>query len=320
MSRIEQVLGTGLFIAIAVIFIISQSVYTVNERQKAILLQLGQPIGDVKEPGLHFKLPIIQNVRTFDTRILSVDPAPAEMVISSSSLIEQQIIDLPEGEEGEETASLGDVTNGEPILVDMFARYRITDPLAFLKTLRTQELANQRLNTILNDTTRATLGNSTLRDILSPKRTEIMETIRTRMNESVQRGNLGIEIVDARIVRADLTQNLLEATVRRMNSELQERAAETRAQGEEIAIEIRSDADKERTVILAEANRDAQIIKGQGDREATEIYANAFNKDREFYAFLRSMEAYRNTLADPDSAMILSPDSAFLKYLQNLNP
>ena len=318
MTRIEHFLGTALFILIAVIFTISQSVYTVDERQKAILLQLGQPIGDVKEPGLHFKLPIIQNVRYFDTRILSVDPAPEEMVISSSSLIEDQ----QQAEQNAQEAgnSIADVTSGEPVLVDMFARYRINDPLAFLKTLRSVDRANRRLTTILNDTTRATLGNSTLRDILSPKRAEIMETIKTRMNESVIKGGFGIEIVDARIVRADLTQNLLEATVRRMNSELQERAAETRARGEEIAIEIRSGADKERTVILAEANRDSQIIKGQGDKEATEIYAKAFNKDKDFYSFLRSMEAYRNTLADPDSAMILSPDSAFLQYLQKLNP
>lgn len=322
MTNIERIIVPVIVAVIATVFIINQSVYTVDERQKAILLQLGQPIGEVKNPGLHFKIPLIQNVRFFDTRILSVDPIAQEMVISSSSLNRDTAVQ-PAQEEGDDAAivsTIGNGENGEPILVDMFARYRITDPLAFLKTLRTVPQANDRITSILNEATRATLGDSTLRDLLSSRRADIMETIKNRMNLSVTQDELGIEIVDARLIRADLTQNLLEATVRRMNSQLQERAAETRAEGEEIAIEIRSDADKQRTVILAEANRDAQIIKGQGDREATEIYAKAFNKDKDFYSFLRSMEAYRTTFSDDTSAMILSPDSAFLKYLENINP
>lgn len=316
MTQFEKIIVPTVLTIFAVIFLVGQIAYTVDERQEAILLQLGQPVGDAKSPGLHFKLPFIQNVRYFDTRVLSVDPRPQQMVISSSSLNKNIVA------EGEEAAPIAnnDGSGGEPIVVDMFARYRITDPLAFLKSLRTISQANSRIGNILEAATRASLGDSTLRDLLSDRRTLIMEEIRKRMNDSVERDALGIEIVDARLIRADLTKNLLDATVRRMNSELQERAAETRAQGEEIAIEIRSNAEKERTVILAEANRDAQIIKGAGDREATEIYANAFNKDTKFYAFLRSMEAYKNTLADENAAMILSPDSAFLKYLQSVNP
>lgn len=313
MNQFEKIIVPVVLTVFVAIFLIGQVAYTVDERQQGILLQLGQPVGDVKKPGLHFKLPFIQNVRYFDTRVLSVDPRPQQMVIQSSSLNKNI---SPDSQEDTKTVTANDGSGGEPIVVDMFARYRITDPLAFLKSLRTVSQANSRIGNILEAATRASLGDSTLRDLLSEKRAIIMDDIRERMNDSVERDALGIEIVDARLIRADLTQNLLEATVRRMNSELQERAAETRAQGEEIAIEIRSNAEKERTVILAEANRDAQIIKGSGDREATEIYAKAFNKDTKFYAFLRSMEAYRNTLADSDSAMILSPDSAFLKYLE----
>ena len=315
----NQQFAAPLVIFIAVAFIgIMQSVYIVDEREQAILLQLGQPVGDVKKPGLHFKLPIVQNVRRFDQRVLSVDPAPREMVINSSSLGAKMPTD--DAVEGEEKEIIAESAGGEPIIVDTFARYRITDPLAFMKTLRSVPQANLRIENILEAATRSVLGNTTLRDLLSSRRAAIMNDILVRMAATAKRDNLGIEIVDARIIRADLSQNLLEATVRRMNSGLQERAAETRARGEERAIEIRSTADKERTVILAEAERDAQIIKGAGDREAIETYAKAFNKDKDFYAFMRSMEAYKNSFTDDGSAMILSPDSAFLKYLQNKNP
>lgn len=307
-----------ILIAVAVIGL-AQSVYIVDEREQAILLQLGQPVGDIKKPGLHFKLPIIQNVRRFDQRVLSVDPAPREMVIKGGSL-DAVIAAETEENASNTTTEATDNTGGEPIIVDAFARYRITDPLAFMKTLRTVPQANQRIQDILQSSTRAVLGNTTLRDLLSPKRADVMRSIQARMAATAAKDNLGIEIVDARIIRADLSQNLQEATVRRMNSELQERAAETRARGEERAIAIRSTADKERTVILAEAERDAQIIKGSGDREAIELYAKAFNKDKDFYAFLRSMEAYKNTFADENSALILSPDNAFLKYLQSKQP
>ena len=314
----NQQFAAPLIILIAVAVIgLAQSIYIVDEREQAILLQLGQPVGDVKKPGLHFKLPIVQNVRRFDQRVLSVDPAPREMVINSSSLGARKTVN-EEGEEVEQV--IVESAGGEPIIVDTFARYRIIDPLAFMKTLRSVPQANLRIENILEAATRSVLGNTTLRDLLSSKRAGIMDNILERMAATADRDNLGIEIVDARIIRADLSQNLLEATVRRMNSELQERAAETRARGEERAIEIRSTADKERTVILAEAERDAQIIKGAGDREAIETYAKAFNKDKDFYAFLRSMEAYKNTFTDDGSAMILSPDSAFLKYLQSKKP
>ena len=293
---------------------LSQAFYIVDERQQAILLQLGQPVGDesdskslIKGPGLHFKLPFVQEVRYFDRRVLSVDPPADQVVVASQS---------SGTAEEEQQDELGIVT-GEPIIVDTFARYKIVDPLQFLKTLRTVSNAEGRLRDILTNATRAVLGNTTLELLLSAQREVVMADIRERVNRNIEQGNLGIELVDVRIVRADLTQDLRTSTVRRMISELKERATETRAKGEERALEIRSTAEKERTVILAEAERDAQIIRGEGDEQSIKIYADAFNKDKQFYGFIRSMEAYGNTLSDPGTKLILSPDSDFLKFLRN---
>ncbi len=302
--------------------VISQSLFIVDQREQAIVLQLGEPKGEPRGPGLHVKIPIIQDVVYFDSRILSVDPAPEQVVISSS-LIEKQKAPVI-GEDGKAIADTATKDNavikdvsGEPIIVDTFARYKIVDPLQFLKTLRTVSGANARLSTILNDATRAVLGRTTLKELLSDERTAVMNEIRLRVNRTTTNDQLGIEIVDVRIVRADLTSELRTSTVRRMISELQERATETRAKGEEQALEIRSTAEKERTVLIAEAQRDAEMLKGQGDNEAIKIYADAFNKDKEFYAFIRSMEAYKNTLADPDTRLILSPNGDFFRYFND---
>lgn len=311
---------TILAVAALALIIGSQSLFIVDEREQAIVLQLGQPVGEPRESGLHVKIPFIQTVVYFDSRILSVDPAPEQVVISSALVGSRNAPPTPEPEEGEE-AAIGEpsieVVSGEPIIVDTFARYKIVDPLQFLKTLRTIRNANSRLENILNDATRTVLGKTTLGELLSDERNDIMNEIGQRVNRKIEQDELGIEIVDVRIVRADLTAELRTSTVRRMISELKERATETRAKGEERALEIRSTADKERTVILAEANRDAQIIKGQGDEQAIKIYADAFNKDKEFYSFIRSLEAYRNTLADPETRLILNPKSDFFRYFQD---
>ncbi len=320
-----------------VLIAISQTFFIVDQREQAIVLQLGQPVGDqtkpetlIKGPGLHAKIPLIQNVLYFDRRVLPVDPDPEQVVISSSLVnrtdIGKKVAPTPPPVETTETAPVEpEVTpgpvienvSGEPIIVDTFARYKIVDPLQFLKTLRTTTNATARLKNILNDATRAELGRTTLQELLSQERAAIMDEIRDRVNRKIEQDRLGIEIVDIRIVRADLTPDLRTSTVRRMISELTERATETRAKGEERALEISSTAEKERTVILANAQRDAEIMKGTGDKEAIKIYADAFNKDKEFYGFVRSMEAYKNTLANPETQLILSPDSAFFKYFQN---
>jgi membrane protease subunit HflC len=318
-----------------VLVVVSQTLFIVDEREQAIVLQLGQPIGQPRGPGLHLKVPLIQDVRRFDRRILPVDPPSEQVVISSSMVIRSRPTDGGEVEEIEVTPSENADTpatentgvpetiaaapkienvSGEPIIVDSFARYKITDPLQFMKTLRTVTSANDRIETILNDAARTVLGKTTLRELLSEERDNVMNDIKNRVNRKIAQDQLGIEIVDVRIVRAELTADLLDSTVRRMISELKERATETRAKGEERALEIRSTAEKERTIILAEGERDAQILRGEGDNEAITIYADAFNKDKEFYGFVRSMEAYGNTLADPDTRLILSPDSDFFRF------
>lgn len=308
-------LGTLGLIAIALIGV-SQVFYIVDQRQQAIVLQLGQPVGDVKGPGLHMKMPIVQDVRYFDRRVLSVDPAPDQVVISNQI----GAVIIPQTEEGADenvnTPSIENVS-GEPIIVDTFARYKIVDPLQFLKSLGTITLANNRIENILSESTKSVLGNTSLSTLLSKDRERVMSDIQDRVNNVTKKDKLGIEIIDVRIVRADLTAALLNSTVQRMNSELLERATEARAKGEEQALRIRSEAEKERTVILANSQRDAQILRGEGDEEAIRIYADAFNKDKEFYSFLRSLEAYDNTMADPDTRLILSPDSDFFKYFSN---
>ena len=313
--------------ALALILIgVSQTFFIVDQREQAIVLQFGQPVGQasdpasfIKGPGLHAKIPLMQNVLYFDGRVLPVDPDPEQVVISSEQAVRaekpkttapDQTETAPDDEPGPRIENV----SGEPIIVDTFARYKIVDPLRFLKTLRTTTNAAARLKNILNDTTRAELGRTTLRALLSPERAKIMAAIRERVNLKIEEDKLGIKIVDVRIVRADLTSDLRTSTVRRMISELTERATETRAKGEERALEIRSTAEKERSVIMAKAQRDAQILKGQGDKEAIKIYADAFNKDKEFYAFLRTMEAYRNTLGSSETQMLLSPQNEFFRF------
>lgn len=308
----NKALVTLLFAVAAGFIVASMSLFVVDERQQALVLQLGQPVGEIRTPGLHVKIPFIQNVEYFDKRILSVDPPTEQVVISSDRETRQK--------QEQDTAEKSDVfmgsSSGEPIIVDTFARYKIVDPLQFYKTLRTTVNANSRLENILNDATRTVLGRTTLKRLLSTERTAVMADIRARVNNVIKNDQLGIELIDVRIVRADLTADLRTSTVRRMISELKERATETRAKGEERALEIRSTAEKERTVLIAEAERDAQKLRGEGDNEAIKVYAEAFGRDEEFFSFLRSMEAYRTTLANPDTRLILSPNSDFFRYFK----
>ena len=311
---------------------LSQTMFVVDQTQQAIVLQLGQPVGELRKPGLHFKLPMIQEVRYFDRRILSVDPAPEQMVISSS-LITRPVEKTDEEKAGDKAASEAnpletgkkdeivippiDNVSGEPIIVDSFARYRISDPLQFMKTLRSVDNADKRIESIIDEATRTVLGKTTLKELLSKDRTRVMAEINTRLNQKIKEDKMGVEMVDVRIVRADLGESLRDSTVRRMISEMTERATETRSKGEQLALEIRAAAEKERTVLLAEAERDAQILRGEGDKDAIQTYAAAFNKDKDFYSFMRSMEAYKNTLSDPDTRLILSPTSDFFRYFDN---
>lgn len=294
----------------------SQSFFIVDQTEQAIVLQLGEPKGEPRGAGIHFKTPFVQNVRYFDSRVLSIDPRAEQVVISSEHVTKHKDESIDPDTKETDTGPTIESVSGEPIIVDTFARYKIVDPLQFMKTLRTVSNANSRIESILNDSTRAVLGETTLLELLSDARTSVMVDIRTRVNDKIKTDNLGIEIVDVRIVRADLTDELRVSTVKQMNSELNERATERRSKGNEKALEIRSTAEKERTIILAKAGRDGQIIRGEGDEKAIKIYADAFNIDKEFYSFLRSMEAYSKTMANPDTRLILSPDSEFFKHFK----
>lgn len=298
------------FVLAAALFVASQSLFIVDEKQQAIVLQLGEPKGDPRPAGLHVKMPFVQNVRYFDSRVLSIDPRPAPVVISSDAVQNQNAADDAEDSDFQNVS-------GEPIIVDTFARYKIVEPLQFMKTLITVANANQRLESIINDSTRTILGETTLRQLLSDERTQIMARILDRVNTKTADDGLGIEIVDVRIVRADLTNELRASTVKQMNSELNERATERRSKGNERALEIRSTAEKEKSIIIAKAQRDAQIIRGEGDNEAIKTYTDAFNVDKDFYSFIRSMEAYERTMANPETRLILSPDNAFFDHFNS---
>lgn len=285
----------------------SMSMFTVREIEHAIVLQFGKPMRVISEAGLQFRVPLIQEVRYFDKRILSVDPPTERMTLSSDKTRAQQI------QSDDPAKAQTSESSGEPINVDVFARYKIVDPLLFLQRMVTEDSANQRIRNVLSGATRDVLGKTTLRDLLSVKRNAVMAEIKNRVNADMR--DRGVEIVDIRIVRADLTDTLRTSTVSRMIAERKEDATETRAKGQEQALQIRAKAERERTVLLAQAEQKAQTLRGQGDEEAIRIYNDAFNKDKDFYAFTRTMEAYRTTLANPETRLILSPDSEFLRYL-----
>lgn len=281
--------GKLIKIAIASIFaliVITSSVFTVQENQQVLVMRFGNPKDQIAEPGLHFKLSILDQTRFFEKRILNVDP-PAEEVL---------------------------LADQKRLLVDSFARYKIVDILKFFQTLNTESGAQTRLYTIINSAVRSSMGKATLQDILSIKRDSLMEDIQQTVNIEAKR--FGIEVVDVRIVRADLPEQVTQATFERMRSEREREAKEARAEGEQLSLEIKSKADKERTILIAEAQRQAETLRGEGDKTAIEVYGKAFSQDPKFYAFYRSLEAYRKSLATGDTTLLLSPDSDFLKYFK----
>lgn len=276
----------GIIVLVAA-FLVTQSAFIVPETKQALVLQFGDPKAQYTEAGLKFKIPFIQNVRFFESRILDVDPAPEELILADQ----------------------------KRLVVDTFSRYKIDDMLLFYQKLGTEEQAVSRLKNQITSSLRSVLGNVSLLDILSIKRVEIMNDISKQVNEEAHR--LGIEVVDVRIVRADLPPETSQSIYARMRSEREREAAEFRAQGQEMAQEIRSKADKERTILLAEAEKEAQMLRGQGDEQAIRIYAEAFSKDPEFYSFYRTMEAYRESLSDKDTTLVLSPEGDFFRFFED---
>ena len=262
--------------------------FTVNQTQQALVLQFGEPKRTIQEPGLAFKLPFIQDVIYYEKRVLSLIPQDAEEVILSDQ---------------------------KRLQVDAYARYQINDPLLFYQTVRNELGARGRLEAIIDSSVRRALGRETLASILTGQRNDITRSIGEEVNASVS--SLGIRIIDVRLRRADYPTATSQNIFNRMKSEREREAKEFRATGEEEAQKIRADAEKTRTVIISEAQREAQQTRGEGDGEAIKIYADSFGQDAEFFAFYRSMEAYRKSIGNSDTSMVLSPDSSFFRFFKD---
>jgi membrane protease subunit HflC len=261
----------------------------VQQTQQVLITQFGQPIRVIREPGLNMKVPFIQNVIAFDRRLLDFD-APGEEVI------------------------LGDQRR---LIVDSFTRYRITDPLLFFQTVgATEQGIRGRLNSIVTSSLRRVLGSEPLLAVLSSDRGRVMGEIRRLVNDEARR--FGIEVADVRIRRADLPDENTQAVLSRMQSERERVAREARAEGAEVAARIRATAERDRTVLLAEAEANAAILRGTGEQEAIRVFAEAFNRDPNFFQFWRSMQAYREVFANGESRMVLTPDSDFFRYFREM--
>lgn len=273
-----------LIVLVITVVVLSSSVYVVNQAEQAIVLQFGEPVRLVKEAGLKVKIPFIQKVVFYDKRLLNLDPPTQEVVLNDKKRLD----------------------------VDSFTRYRIVDPLKFYQTVRTELQARSKLEEIVNSSVRKVLGRVTLQELLSEERSEIMEAMSSAVKKDAEQ--IGVDVAEVRIRRADLPVEVLQAINDRMKAERDRDAKEFRAQGQQMAQQIRSTADKERTIIIAEAEQQAQIIRGEGDKEATQIWNDAASVDAEFYAFYRSLEAYRNSLAKENNSFVLSPDSDFFRY------
>ncbi|MFQ6018581.1 MAG: protease modulator HflC [Kiloniellaceae bacterium] len=276
-------LGFGI-LAIAAGIIASSALFTVHQARQVVVFQFGQPKRVITEPGLNVKWPFIQNVEEYEKRVLNLDP-PVERVI----LLDQN-----------------------RLLVDAFARYRIIDALEFFKTVRTENGVRQPLGQIVNSSLRTVLGNTTLASVLSEERTDIMHDIRETVNTDAAR--FGIGVLDVRIRRADLPDEVNQAVYGRMRSEREREASELRAQGFEQAQRIRAGADREATVIRAEAKRESDIQRGQGEAARTRVLNDAYGQDTGFFNFYRSMQAYERALTAESTYMVLSPDSEFFDF------
>ena len=271
-----------------ILFGVFSSFFTVNQTQQALVLQFGEPKRIIQEPGLAFKLPFIQDAIFYESRVLSLIPQDAEEVI---------------------------LADQKRIQIDAYARYRIEDPLLFFQTVRNELGARARLESIIDSSVRRVLGSETLASILTGERENINGSIRDEVNASVD--SLGIEIIDVRLRRADYPESTSQNIFNRMKSEREREAKEFRATGDEEAQKIRADAEKTRTVIVAEAKREAQEVRGQGDSNAIRIYADSFGQDPEFFSFYRSMEAYRKSIGESGTSMVLSPNSSFFRYFKD---
>jgi membrane protease subunit HflC len=281
--------STLLGVLVALLLLASSSLYIVDQRQQAILFQLGEVVDVKTSPGLYFKIPLAQNVRYFDSRILTMDTAEPERFITSEK---------------------------KNVLVDLFVKWRIVDVKQYYVSVRGDEmLAQTRLAQTVNSSLRDEFGNRTVHDVVSGERDKIMEIMRQKADADARK--IGVEVVDVRLKRVDLPQEVSESVYRRMEAERKRVANELRSTGSAESEKIRADADRQREVILAEAYRKAQEVKGEGDAKASAIYAGAFQANPEFYAFYRSMDAYKQSFKNKGDMLVLEPNSEFFRYLKN---
>jgi len=264
------------------------ALFTVSQTEQAIVLEFGNPKRVISEPGLHYKIPFVQNVAYFDKRILDIETGPQEVIAADR----------------------------KRLVVDAFARYRIRDPLRFYQALRNEIGAQSQIGALLDSSLRRVLGSASFEAVVRDKREELMRTILSQVNQEAK-DTFGVEIVDVRIKRVDLPKANMQAIFLRMQTERQREAAEFRAEGEGAARRIRATADREVTVIKANATGESEQIRGNGDAERNRIYAEAYSKDPDFFGFYRSMQAYENALKAGDTRLLLSPDSQFFQYFND---
>lgn len=275
--------------ALVALVIGALSLFVVDQRQNAIVFRLGEVVNVKRDPGLYFKIPLLDNVRYFDVRILTIDTAEPERFLTSEK---------------------------KNVLVDLFVKWRITDVRQYYVSVQGNEsLAQTRLLQTINDGLRAEFGNRTVHDVVSGERDKIMNLMRERANEDAK--TIGVEVLDVRLKRVDLPQEVSVDVYRRMEAERKRVANELRSTGAADSEKIRADADRQREIIIAEAYRDAQRIKGDGDGKATTIYSRAYQQDAEFYAFYRSLEAYKASFRGRNDVLVLEPTSEFFKYLRS---
>ena len=289
--------GAAIAILLLLAVIVGYSTFfTVYQTRQALVVRLGEPVRVITEPGLNIKAPFIDSVIYIDKRILNIE-TPAQEVIASS----------------QDKATAGVAQAGERLVVDAFARYRITDPLKFYQTVG-PDGASSQLAILLNSALRRVLGAATLADAVRNKRAELMAQMRDQLDRDAQ--PFGIHIVDVRIRRVDLPEQNSQAVYQRMQTERQRQAAEFRAQGSQKSQEIRARADRDVTVLVAEANSQSEQIRGQGDGERNRIFAEAYGQDPGFFAFYRSMQAYERSMQRSDTHLVLRPDSDFFRYFR----
>ena len=281
--------SSRIFIGFLVLLILlSMSTFTVDQREHGLVFRLGEIVAVKEEPGLYFKVPLVDNVRYFDKRILTYDSSTPDRFITSEK---------------------------KNVLVDSFIKWRIIDPAKFYVSVNGDERqAERRLTQTVNDGLRAEFGKRTIQEVVSGERSEIMGIIKERADR--ESNNIGIQILDVRLRRVDLPKEVSDSVYQRMEAERKSVANELRSEGFAASEKIKAEAEKEKEIIITNAYRDAQKIKGEGDAKAARIYSNVFNKNKDFYDFYRSIQAYRNSINGKEDILVLDPNTEFFKYLQ----